>query len=347
MSSQNKTLFALFLILVSFATALPLFAEELTAAVTDPQPLPFVEGSWTFVLLPDTQNYSTSYPNILNKQITWILDNKKSRNIAFVANEGDITNRNNEAEWTNARNGFSLMDGVVPYAIVPGNHDNGPNGSASTRDSMLGTYFPVEQIKKQPTFGGFFERTKPDNSYHLFSAGGRDWLVIALEWAPRDRVVQWANAVLDKYPNRSAMIITHAYLYSDDTRYDHTAAKQSWNPHHYPTAKLPGSVNDGEELWQKLVYNHKNVAFVFCGHVLNDGTGLLTSKGANGNDVHQILANYQMRKEGGEGYLRLVEFLPDGKSLQIKSYSPHLDKYLTSPDQQFVLTLPPAPVNAK
>ena len=347
MSSQNKTLL---IVLISLITALPLFAAEPVATpVADPQPLPYIEGSWTFVLFPDTQVYTMKYPDILTKQITWILDNKKSRNIAFAATEGDITNNNTKPEWENAQKSFNLMDGVMNYALVAGNHDygNGSSGSANTRDSMITEYFPVELFTKQSTFGGFFDRTKSDNSYHLFSAGGRDWLVIALEWAPRDRVVQWANAVLDKYPNRSAMIITHAYLYSDDTRYDHTAAKQSWNPHNYPTAKLPGSVNDGEELWQKLIYNHRNVAFVFCGHVLNDGTGLLTSKGVNGNEVHQILANYQIRKEGGEGYLRLVEFLPDGKRVQIKTYSPHLDKYLTASDQQFVLDLPPAPAKAK
>lgn len=346
---RNRTMFVFVIAFVSlFTWIMPVFAEE-TAAVpaADPQPLPFVEGSWTFVLLPDTQAYVMKYPDVLTKQIRWIVDNKEQRSIAFVATEGDITNNNTTDQWGNARYSFSFMDGVMPYALVPGNHDYGPNGSAATRETKLNIFFPIELLGKQPTFGGVFERGKLDNSYHLFSAGGRDWLVIGLEWAPRNEVVQWANKVLDKYPSRSAMIITHAYLYNDDSRYDHITAKQDWNPHNYPTAKLPGAVNDGEELWQKLIYNHKNVVFVFSGHVLHEGTGLLTSKGANGNDVHQIMANYQMRKEGGEGYLRLLEFLPDGNTVQVKSYSPHLDKYMTASDQQFVLTVPPAPAKAK
>ena len=82
---------------------------------------------------------------------------------------------------------------------------------------------------------------------------------------------------------------------------------------------------------------------MFCGHVTKTGAARLTSTGVSGNNMHQILANYQMRAQGGEGYLRLVEFLPDGKTVQVKSYSPFLDKYLTDDAQQFTLELPPAP----
>jgi hypothetical protein len=35
----------------------------------------------------------------------------------------------------------------------------------------------------------------------------------------------------------------------------------------------------------------------------------------------------------------LVEFLPDGKTVQIKNYSPLLDNYLTEPSQQYSLKL--------
>jgi hypothetical protein len=51
--------------------------------------------------------------------------------------------------------------------------------------------------------------------------------------------------------------------------------------------------------------------------------------------VHQILANYQMRELGGEGYLRLLEFQPDGKRVRVKTYSPVLDAWMTGADQQF------------
>jgi hypothetical protein len=321
--------------------ALPCLAAEKPAQ--SPAPLPYVKGSWTLVLLPDTQNYCSSFPEIFTSQTNWIVNNRQKRNIAFVLQEGDVTNNNAPAEWENGRRSMSLLDGKVPYAIAPGNHDY-IDKDQSQRLSKLSQYFPVSHFEKLPTFGGVYERGKMENSYHLFRAGGRDWIAIALEWGPRDGVLRWAGMVLDKYRNRSAIIVTHAYLYSDDTLYDvKTRTDQKWNPHSYWTANLPGGTNDGQEIWEKLVRLNQNVAFVFCGHVLNDGAGRLTSTGVCGNKVHQILANYQMREKGGEGYLRLVEFLPDGKTVQIKTYSPYLDNYLTDDQQQFRLEMPPPP----
>jgi hypothetical protein len=48
-----------------------------------------------------------------------------------------------------------------------------------------------------------------------------------------------------------------------------------------------------------------------------------------------------MKKEGGEGFLRLVEFLPDGETVQIRAYSPSLDAFKTDPQNQFTLKLSP------
>ena len=33
---------------------------------------------------------------------------------------------------------------------------------------------------------------KLDNTYHLYEKGGRKWIVLCLEWGPRDKVVAWA-----------------------------------------------------------------------------------------------------------------------------------------------------------
>jgi hypothetical protein len=316
-------------------------APSATASATSqkaPAPLPFVEGSWTLAVLPDTQNYSAKHPEIFAAQTRWIAEQKKKRRIAFVLQEGDIVNANTRDQWKNARAAMSVLDGVVPYAIALGNHDCGSTAGRGPRATLFNDFFPMRLVEKLPTFGGTFEPGRLENSYHLFRAGGRDWLVIVLEWAPRDAVIEWANQVLGTYPQRSAILVTHAYLYIDGTRYDHrTRPDQKWSPYRY------GSTNDGEDLWQKLVSRHENVVFVFSGHVLGTGVGRLASKGVHGNIVHQIVANYQMRANGGEGYLRLLEFLPGGKTVQVKTYSPFLDRYITTPEQQFVLDLPPAP----
>jgi hypothetical protein len=305
---------------------------------------PISRGSWTLAVLPDTQVYARKYPRHYDAQTQWIADHAKTHNIRFVLHEGDITDNNVERQWDNAHHSMNILNGVVPYAMAPGNHDYGPNGRATDRKTMFNEsrYFgPKSAYAKQKCVGGFFEPKQTDNSFHTFSAAGNDWLVLALEWAPRDAVVEWANKVVEAHPKHLAMLVTHAYMYNDDTRYDWAAKgpKQSWNPHAYGVAKLPGeTVNDGQQLWDKLISVHENFRFAFNGHVLGDGTGRMTSTGEKNHVVHQILANYQFKKEGGQGDMRLLEFKSDGDIL-VRTYSPVLDRYDQADDQEFNLKL--------
>jgi hypothetical protein len=142
---------------------------------------------------------------------------------------------------------------------------------------------------------------------------------------------------MDQHRDRYGILITHAYMNNDDRRYDYTdtAHPQDFDPHFYGT---PGGVNDGEELWQKLVRRHEFV-LTLNGHVLGDGTGYLASVNDLGYTTHQILSNYQFRNLGGEGYMRLMEFLSDGRTVRIYTYSPLYDSFLVESDQNFTVTL--------
>ncbi len=306
----------------------------------DPAPLSFVPGSWGLVVLPDTQHYTECYAGILNLQTQWIVDNKEKYNIAYALTLGDITNHNNKLQWGRANRAFGRLDGRVPYTIVLGNHDCGLRGKTKTRDTLADDYFPPSRFADWPTFGGVRQKGRIENNYHLFKAGAREWLILNLEWGPRDASLEWADQILRKYSGRRAVIATHAYLYSDSTRYNWQmrGEEQKWNPHKYGTA---GGVNDGEQLWQKLVKKHANVVMTINGHVLNDGLGFLVSKGDHGNLVNQMLVNFQdpIHPLGGEGWLRLLEFLPDGHTIQAKTYSPLYEKYKTDSDNQFIFQL--------
>jgi hypothetical protein len=181
---------------------------------------------------------------------------------------------------------------------------------------------------------------KLDNTYHLFEAGGVEWIIFNLEWGPRDSTIAWARGIYDLHPARKGILITHAYMYNNDLRYDWATygASQSWNPHD-PVYGTPGGVNDGQELWDKFVKDY-NFAFTISGHVLNDGTGYLLENNLAGDPVHQMLVNYQTRSLGGEGYMRILEFQPDGQTVRLSSFSPVYDGNLTAADQQFNLRLP-------
>jgi 3',5'-cyclic AMP phosphodiesterase CpdA len=290
----------------------------------------------TLAILPDTQYYSSNFPHVFVAQTSWIAAHAAERSIPYVLQLGDIVDNNSPGQWQRAADALKLLDGVVPYAVVGGNHDYGPGGSAATRDTLLNDYLPYARTAALPSFGGAYEPGKLDNTYHFVALGGRDYIVIALEWGPRDAVVAWADQVMQLHPHHYGILITHAYLYSDSTRYDFSRGPNvPWNPHMYNTA---GGVNDGEELWQKLVRKHA-FAFVFNGHVLNEGTGYLASVTDQGNICHQMLSNYQDRRQGGEGFMRLLEFLDDAHTVRVSTYSPLLDAYLDEPGHNFTITL--------
>lgn len=302
---------------------------------------PFAPGSWTLAILPDTQNYAARRPELFNDQTRWIAANKDRYNIKYVLHLGDIVDSDASNQWNAASVALSLLDGVVPYAIAPGNHDY--SAFWPVRTTLINSYFPPSRFQAWPTFGGVKEDGKIENSYHLFSAGGADWLVLALEWSPRNATIAWANSIVDRYPDRRVILITHAFLYSDDTRYDWTAksTNQWWNPHAYSCDYDSDGANDGEELWQKLVKLHPYFTFVFNGHVVNGCAARLASTNDAGHVVHQLLANYQTQALGGGAFLRLLEFRPDGKTVQVKTFSPFSGTYLTDFRNQFMLNLNP------
>ena len=308
---------------------------------------PPIEGGWTLVLMPDTQLYSRDYPATFLAQTDWIARHAGHYNVKFVLHMGDIVENNNDRQWRIARGAMAVLDSRVPYALCVGNHDMGPRGKATTRDTLLSKYFPVGEALQEKTFGGVYDKEplKLDNCFHLFEAGGRKWLILSLEFGPRHDVVAWANGVVERHPDRSVFLITHAYLRREDgQRFDRRSKKpQHAPPSAYEIAQHPAGLNDGEELWQKLVSKHRNFAFVASGHVCY--SHLLSSKGAAGNTVHQMLCDYQDAPNGGDGFLRLLQFAPDGKTVRATDYSPTLDRVSEQPKGRFEFALDPAPAD--
>ena len=306
-------------------------------------------GSFTIAVLPDTQMYSQKHPEQFAAQTDWIVKNREARHIACALHLGDITNRNTPEQWENAVRAMNRLDGNVPYALVPGNHDYSEGGRCTDRTTLLNDYFPVTKFRDSPTFGGTYDK-EPDrmeNSYHIFEAQGRKFLVLGLEFGPRRDVIRWANEVVARHADLPAILITHAYMYSDETRYDWKkyGSKQNWNPHKYGLAKATDDdVADGQELWEGLVRRHGNFVMTFNGHVLNDGLARLTSRDQAGRDVHQSLVNFQMKPNGGDGWLRLVECRADGTTAAVHDYSPTRNQCNASPQNQFGWKL--APVEA-
>lgn len=306
---------------------------------------PFEPGSTTLVLVPDTQYYAACrYPH-LKHQSEFLRSNQKARNIQAAISLGDLTDHNTPEEWDFLKQSLAPISDGFPLMLTTGNHDLGTLGTANDRTTLFGQYFSESWARKS----GLREVMTPgliDNAFYAVDAGKLRLGVLMLEWSPRRSVVEWANKTLARYPDRRVIVATHAYLYSDSTRYDYAkkGATQKWNLSDYGTAqgelKKDGN-HDGEMLWNALIRKHKHVFMVVNGHVLNQGTGRLESRGDAGNTVQQVLANYQMLDEGGLGYLRLLEIATDGKTLRMKTYSPSLQLFSYAADQDFTFKVDP------
>jgi predicted phosphodiesterase len=326
----------------TIARAADPYADALFRA--GPPPLP-AEGAFTVAVLPDTQGYSMSFPENYMAQTEWLVAQKERRNIACAVHLGDITNNNTPDQWANAAKAMQVLDGQLPYFMTLGNHDYGANGHTADRSTLFHDYFPRQKYSAAPSFGGSYDKDPErfDNSYHFFTAGKREFLVLSLEFGPRNDVVRWANEVVAEHNRRDVILITHAFVYYDDTRYDWAkrGPDQLWNPHSYAVASATDhDVNDGQELWDKLVARHDNFIMTLNGHVCADGLGRLSTATPAGREIPQVLVNFQVKPNGGDGWLRLLEFRPDGTTVLAYDYSMTRDQWNVAPDNTFEMRIP-------
>lgn len=299
--------------------------------------------SWSIAILPDIQNYTCKYPGLLDLQMLWLIENKNKHNIVFCLQNGDMTQHNTEEQWQRADRSFKRIDGKIPYAISLGNHDYGQGGRTDTRETLGNKYFPVSRFAESKTFGSVMEPGKIDNMYQSFKVYGQDYLVVSLEFGPRDKVLDWCNNIIPQFPDHKVIVMTHAYLYHDSTRYDWKTKgnrQGGGSPHKYPIAKSSNAdVNDGEQMWEKMVKRHPNIFMTVNGHVGGDGLGFLTSKGDSGNKIHQMLVNFQFLDIGGGSWLRILNFTPDGNKINVRDYSPLYEAYNDDIQNKFDITL--------
>jgi len=297
---------------------------------------------FSIIVLPDTQYYSESYPNILNSQMQWIVTNASALKIQAVLGLGDIVNNSgNSTEWTNADAAYKMLDAAhIPYFAAIGNHDydnNNPPGRTSASINF-NKYFGPSRYRTSywspPYWISSFPAGSNENFYGVVNINSQPYLIMALEFYPRDSVLSWAGQVIQSNADKQVIIITHAYQYFDNTR---ISPCNSFDAQYYGM----GADNDGDAMWAKLVRQYSNISMVLSGHEVRgagqDAAGRRIDLGVNGNMVNQILSNYQNMTNGGNGYLRIMKFHPSTDAIDISTYSPYLNAFLTDANNQFTI----------
>lgn len=298
--------------------------------------------SWSLVLVPDPQTYVKFGRNqpILDLMMAWVQESKQALNTKLVLCTGDLVeqndlvnpngaeaNQNSLQQWAAVKSSFSKLNNQLPYVLATGNHDYG-RVSAEYRVTKYDRYFSPEQnsLNQQALreVGPGFEMNVAStvNAVYEFNVDSpRKLLVMVLEFAPRDTVVQWAKKVVDqpKYKDHTVVLLTHVFLSKDNKRIESQGYALK-------------NVNYGEALFKKLIEPSKNIQLVFSGHIgvpndFNGHIGYREDKNAAGKKVVQMTFNAQAmgggwHGNGGDGWLRYLEFLPDNKTVKVKTFSP-------------------------
>lgn len=248
-----------------------------------------------------------------------------------------------------AREGFARIDGVLPFSVLPGNHDYdafwsdsrfppakgyrnpGTNpypfgqlhyGGLDNFRSVFGDSSPLFEGK--PWYVGSFNGGS-DNAV-VFEAGGYRFLHLGLEMAPADDVLKWAETMIKAHPGLPTIVSIHDHLNTDGERKPNPAVdfKLVHREH-----------NNAEDVWTKFLSKQDQVFLVLSGH--QHGQSHRVDTNLAGHQVYQILADYQDRNQIladmgdkvpphsgiGDGWMRLMRFDLDAAapSLTVSTYS--------------------------
>jgi hypothetical protein len=295
----------------SFLRATALLGAAATAGVALPAVAEAAEkSSWrpdtesrrfTLAVMPDTQ-YLFDGPSIdkapVQASLRYLLEQggKADENLVFLSHLGDLTQNGAEAEMAAIGEAFKLLDRRgVGYSVLAGNHDVKSSTDDQRGDTPYLDTFGPQRFKGRSAFGG--ASSDGYNTYHLFQAAGREWMVLALDWRLSAKGYAWAKDVLARHPKTPVVLTTHELVVEDDQLSTY-----------------------GQQLWDQLIKDHDQIFLTLNGHYWPAGRA--TRKNAAGNDVHLHLTNYQNRYFGGAAMIRLYRFDLDRGVIDVETVSP-------------------------
>lgn len=260
-------------------------------------------------------------------QMNWIVDNADERKIAYVAHTGDVIENwmlphhpedRAREEFEFASQMQSIIDEAgIPNGIIPGNHDN---GWGMFGNDMFNDYFPAERYEaasaswEDASYGGPWREGDNSAHYDLFEVDGHEFVAVYLPYGHNTAQRNWANEVLQSFPDRDALLFTHAYLRASSNS---DASKAGGNI---------GYGDNGHLLRTQVVERNDNLVMVASGHY--HGTTWNHNYNGDGGPVFEMLADYQNYEVDGErstGFMRLLQFDIDAGEVKVNTYSPRLD----------------------
>jgi hypothetical protein len=276
------------------------------------------DSDFTLVIFPDAQKMVKHYPSIWEAMAQWVVDHRVSNNIQAVISSGDMTNGGGSSEYKEALVGWNnIKNAGIPYVPIMGNHDY--NDVTHRNVTWWNTYLGSAYFSGKRWYEGNYS-SSGENYYIKLDIGTQKYLVLALEFFPRNKVLTWAQRIITANADRQVIIATHGYLNADGTRIQQS---DSTGPVYWRLS----ADNGGQQLWDKLIKLNSNIIMVICGHQHGRTSAYAPDYGVDGNLIHQFFINHQDGANGGNGYLALLKFRPSLGRIEVTTYSPALDAY--------------------
>lgn len=294
------------------------------------------KNSFSMVIIPDIQSYVKFEANqpILDLMTVWTAKHLEQLNVKAVLCTGDLVEQNeiripdgingdqtSEQQWQAASRAFGKLDNKIPYILSTGNHDYGYE-KAENRMTRFHEYFPSERNSKWLNTlveVGNDSQGVPTLENAAYAFENQTWgklLILSLEFAPRDTILVWAKNIVAKYSDHRVILLTHSFMNVKAERYLTEAYKVK-------------DANYGQAIWDELVKCSPNIGFVLCGHAgnLSESVSFRLDKNNFDNEIPQMMfnaqtADNQWHGNGGDGWLRYLEFMPDGQTVKVKTFSP-------------------------
>jgi hypothetical protein len=277
------------------------------SAVTPANPgdTPRSDYDFTIAWESDTQYYNEQFFQHQTAIHDYVLGQRENQNIQYLIHTGDIIDDYDQPyQWANADAEYRRLDDAgLPYGVLAGNHDV---GSLASDYSQFSIFFGADRYAGNPWYGGTFQDNR--GHYDLISAGGIDFVMLYMGWDPQADAIAWMNDVLARYPERVAVINLHEFMLTTGG-----------------LGPVPQQIQD------EVVATNPNVRMVLSGHYHDAFTRVDAfdddGDGVPDRDVYSMLFDYQGLPEGGQGFLRLLQFDNEGQQMRVRTYSPSLDRY--------------------
>jgi hypothetical protein len=260
--------------------------------------------------------------------MNYLKNHAERLNLQAVLYGGDIT-----CDFEVNRELFArYMDIIadIPHLLAIGNHDYGV--SVERGSTIFNSLFgPSYYTSKSWWSGGFQDLSCSENAYLLLTIGSVDYILITMEFFPRDVIITWLNALLTTYSTRKAIIVTHAYEYSDGSPF---TVGDTWGPTTYP--EIVGTdYHWGTDIWTELLKLHDNIILIHSGHV--NLAARHSSNSDGGQPVHQFLFNRQGTM-GEPSHIRFMIFNPTEETIKVECYSPPMNHKVEDGSNKFIVS---------